>query len=336
MSSFYWKELEFKPGTHGYLEVPVCHMASGYRLTLPVHIVKGLHDGPAILISAASHGEELWCTELARRIIERFAGPLAYDFAGTLIVAPMLNPHSFETGHRNTPIDLHNLNRVFPGIEPGRGWFTDMLARVIADEILPRCDIVFDYHGGGTDTVIHYTYSSPVTDDRSRINHEIALASGAEVIWEHHESRGTLTNYAEAMGKLCVVVEAGGGGVILEQRYFSDALSNLENMFRVLKVLPGKVAPSKARVVVREGRTVRPAHGGIFIPEVGAELIGKTVPGGTVLGRVVSPFTFEVLDELKAPYPKTELMQIRNRISKVHPGDYAYIVGDGDSGYHLG
>ncbi|MBX3560143.1 MAG: succinate dehydrogenase, partial [Chelatococcus sp.] len=62
-------------------------------------------------------------------------------------------------------------------------------------------------------------------------------------------------------------------------------------------------------------------------------IMGKSLTKGTVLGRVVSPYTFEILDEIKAPFDKTEVMMIRNRISKVHPGEYAYIIGDGDSGY---
>ena len=39
--------------------------------------------------------------------------------AGTILLVPVLNPHSFESGTRNTPIDLHNLNRVFPGTKNG-------------------------------------------------------------------------------------------------------------------------------------------------------------------------------------------------------------------------
>ena len=30
-----------------------------------------------------------------------------------------------------------------------------------------------------------------------------------------------------------------------------------------------------------------------------------------------------------------EIMQVRNRLSKVHPGDYSFIVGDGESGYYI-
>ena len=51
-----------------------------------------------------------------------------------------------------------------------------------------------------------------------------------------------------------------------------------------------------------------------------------------MLGRVLAPDTFEELDVLRAPYRVTEVMMVRSRISKVHPGEYAYILGDGENG----
>lgn len=328
--AFEWDGTAVEAGRAAYFEFPVCTMASGFELTIPVHVVAGKRPGPTLLISATSHGEELWCCEFVRRVHQHFVNG-GFDFAGTLLLAPNLNPHSFESGHRNTPIDLHNLNRVFPGSRGG--WFSDILAHAIAEHLLPKTDIIFDYHGGGSDTVIHYTYTAPPTSDQNRRVHEIALASGAEVLWEHVESRGTLTNWGEELGKLCVTPEIGGGGLITDIGYFDKAIGDLINMMKVIEMVEGTPQTGGTRVVVKTGRAVKPEHGGLFIPQIDLDLMGKTVPGGTLLGKVVSPYSFEVLHELLAPYDKTEIMQIRNRISKVHPGDYAYIVGDGASGY---
>ena len=333
--TFKWDGTEVAKRSKAYFEVPVCIMASGYKLALPIHVITGQRPGPSVLISCTSHGDEFWSAEFCRRIYH-FLIDSDHDFAGTMVLAPVLNPHSFESGDRNTPIDLHNLNRVFPGSEADSNWFTDALAKVIADRILPQVDIVLDYHGGGSDTVIHYTYTAdPEASEYNRRVNEIAMVSGAEVLWEHFEARGTLTNCAEQLGVLAVVPEIGGGGLILDLAYFDKAIADMVNMLRVVEVLSGALTHDAPRVVVRKGRTVRPAHGGTFIPEVGLEVLGKTVPEGTLLGRVVSPYTFEELHRLVAPYPKTEVIQVRNRVSKVHPGEYAFIVGDGDSGYTL-
>ena len=333
--TFKWDGTEVARRSKAYFEVPVCTMASGYKLALPIHVITGQRPGPSVLISCTSHGDEFWSAEFCRRIYH-FLVDSDHDFAGTMVLAPVLNPHSFESGDRNTPIDLHNLNRVFPGSEADSNWFTDALAKAIADRILPQVDIVLDYHGGGSDTVIHYTYTAdPEASEYNRRVNEIAMVSGAEVLWEHFEARGTLTNCAEQMGVLAVVPEIGGGGLILDLAYFDKAIADMVNMLRVVEVFSGALTHDAPRVVVRKGRTVRPAHGGTFIPEVGLEVLGKTVPEGTLLGRVVSPYTFEELHRLVAPYPKTEVIQVRNRVSKVHPGEYAFIVGDGDSGYTL-
>ena len=38
---------------------------------------------------------------------------------------------------------------------------------------------------------------------------------------------------------------------------------------------------------------IRPKFGGALYPEIELEKLGTIVPGGTVLGRVINPFTFE-------------------------------------------
>lgn len=69
-------------------------------------------------------------------------------------------------------------------------------------------------------------------------------------------------------------------------------------------------------------------NGGLFVPEVGFDRLGKTVKGGTVLARVISAHTFEELDVFKAPFEDTVMIMMRGELSRVNPGDYAYILGD--------
>lgn len=332
--SFDFDGNEVRAGVPADFQIPVCTMASGHELTLSLHVVPGARPGRTVLIAAGSHGEEVWSSEFVRRT-RTWLEELDYDFAGTILLAPVLSPHSYELGIRNTPFDFHNLNRVFPGNQPGSGWYTEMLAHVIAARILPAADVVFDYHGGGADTVIRYHYTTAPTTEANRTVHDVALASGAQILWEVNETRSTLTTHASAAGKLCIVPEVGGGGVADWDGSFDDALAELANMLTTLGVMDQARDVGKARILVRRGGAVRPRNGGVFVPVVAAEALGTSVDGGTLLGRVYSPHTFELLDELRAPYPKTELMQIRTRVSRVHPGDYAYIVGDGESGYPI-
>ncbi len=41
------------------LDLPVVELPTGSSLTLPVQILCGVHPGPAVWLSATTHGEEL-------------------------------------------------------------------------------------------------------------------------------------------------------------------------------------------------------------------------------------------------------------------------------------
>jgi len=319
-------------GASAQFNLPVAVSAGGNSVSIPVHALAGPVDGPVVLVAAGSHGEELWSTELVRRIHTHFR-TRQNTLQGMLLLAPVLSPTSFEAGIRNTPYDYHNLNRVFPGSAPGMGWFTEMVADVISRQLLPNADYLVDYHGGGSDTVIGYQYTVPPDNANYALIHGAALVSGASVLWEVNETRSTLTTQFSKSGKPAIIPEVGGGGAFHVDDYFDRAIAGFTNMLRVFRVVAGEAVSTRPRVIVREGRAVRPKHGGIFVPNVGLEVLGEEIAGGTVLGRVVSPYTFEVLDELVAPYGTTAIMQVRNRVSLVQPGDYAYIVGNCDTGF---
>jgi predicted deacylase len=316
-------------GKATYVPIPVGETASGVTLEIGMHVLEGSKPGPKLGIVSTHHGDELFTAELTRRLV---AATNPAELSGTIFAVPVANPLAFEWGTRHTPQDMTNMNRVFPGNDAG--WITETMARALTDAIVPQIDHLIDLHCGATDTTIHYTYTRKPDDDFSRRIHELALIAGAEVLWESAGPAGTLAGDAANRGVVTVIVEAGGGtsfGTPLEER----SMRGLLNIMKKIGMLAGEPVVDPARAVVRTGTAPRPRQGGIFIPEIGLDQLGKQVPKGTLLGRVVSSKTMAEIDRVVAPYGKTEIMMVRDRISKVHPGDYAYIVGDGDSGYAL-
>ncbi len=308
------------------VRVPVCRLASGAELTIAVHVLRGDGDGPAVGIVSAHHGEELFTTELMRRLRGML---LESRFRGTVLMVPCANPPSFEAGTRNTPIDMHNLNRVFPGDDAG--WLTDKIAAAIWQHFVPAIDLLMDYHCGGVDTEIHYTYTTDPATPIGRRIHDLAMLGSARVLWETPGPAGSLAREVARREIPTVILEVGVGpsfGTDL----MDQGLEAARRILRKVGVLDGPIGPVGRRIVVRRGGALRPRHGGLFVPEVGHEALGNTVPGGTVLGRVLAPDTLEEIDLMRAPYPRTAIMMVRSRISKVHPGEYAYILGDEDSG----
>lgn len=317
-------------GATSYTAIPVATMASGLELSIGLHVLEGRSAGPRVGIVSTHHGDEIFTADLVRRLL----GSLAPEtIAGTLYAVPVANPLAYEWGTRHTPQDMANMNRVFPGNDAG--WVTEVMAKALTDALVPNLDVLIDLHCGATDTSIHYTYTRAPDDNFDRRVHELALISGAEVLWESNGPPGTLAGDAADRGVVTVIVEVGGGtsfGTPLEER----GLRGVTNILKRVGMLQGDVAADPARVVVRAGVGLRPRQGGLFLPEVGLDALGTRVPGGTLLARVVSPQTFEEIDRIRAPYEQTDLMMVRDRVSKVHPGDYAYIIGDGSSGYEIG
>ncbi len=50
--------------------------------------------------------------------------------------------------------------------------------------------------------------------------------------------------------------------------------------------------------------------------------------GGTVLAHIVSPYTFEILEEVTAPYDRNLLFHVRYHDGRVNPGEYVFQCGD--------
>jgi uncharacterized protein len=187
-------------------------------------------------------------------------------------------------------------------------------------------DVLLDYQSGDANDSILYTYTEAPDDSVSRKVHELAKLMEAPILWETAPTPGNLRGCARAMGIAAVEPEIGGS-TTLNEEMLERGVKGCHNVLRQLGLLAGNPDPSPVMHVVREAVELRPHVGGLWIPVVGLERLGGCVPGGTILARVVSPYTFEELEVLRAPYSKTAMLMIRDRMSKVQPGDYAYILG---------
>ena len=111
--------------------IPLTTLASGAEVGLVLHELAGRGDGPTLGISAAIHGDEAVGVEILYQLRQALdPGPLR----GRVVMLPCANPLAYQAGTRNTPLDMTNLNRVFPG-DPA-GWFTEQLADLITRRFL--------------------------------------------------------------------------------------------------------------------------------------------------------------------------------------------------------
>ncbi len=299
--------------TRTYRPIPVSHLASGTQLLLPLHEIVGDAPGPTLGISAGIHGEESVGVEIVYHFLHEFdLSPLA----GRLLVLPVANPFSYAAITRATPIDMVNLNRVFPGSVDGL--LTEQLAHRMVEGFLKRIDYYVDLHAGGAYPTVDYVYI---------LNAEpLSRAFGSPLLYRAKETlAGTSISVTRELNIPSVVVELGGGDID-QTEYVRRGIRGLANILQTLQMLPGSPAPPPPQIVLNEIAVLRPHHGGLLLPEV-TEL-GIEVSGGQILGRIVSPYSFEELEVVRCPFDRGIMVLTQRTANVVEPGIYGYMIGN--------
>lgn len=320
-------------GKHTFYRMPVSRLANGQELCLPLHILRGKKDGPTLMLTALSHGDATTGFEAIRKVLEEVDPE---KLCGMIIAIPLQNPPAFEWDWRNTPLDCYNMNRTYPG-NP-RGWVTEQMAAVVS----PFCDYadaLIDWHGGGYGDAIHYVLSklgpSEEADDAllGKINH-MARTFGLEHMYGGKPAgpdaayAGTLSDYMIIKGKPSIVAEIGTGDASLHDRFVESSVRGTLNVMKDMGMYPGKPILPKTQWIVKTRSVSRPKNGGMFYPVVGPEYVNKTVPKGTLIAVIRDPLSMEVIEEMRAPFEETVFLDMRIMMTKVHPGDYAYIMAN--------
>jgi len=298
---------------------PFTTYADGTDAVLTIHEITGKGDGPTVGISGAIHGNEPTGTEV---ILELFRTLQTMPIRGRLLLLPVANPRAYAQNRRFTPIDELNLNREFPG-DP-KGNYTQQLASAITREFLEVIDVHLDFHSGTDRPTVDYVY---IWNDEA-----LSRSFGSTVLYRPQQSRegttftGTTKVVTLDRRNIPVVVVELGGGIVEQKPYVERGIAGLLNMLRKLDVIDGDVVAPPKQTVVRAISTIRPTRGGLL--ETLAPPLGQTIEGGQLLGQIVSPYSFEVLEEIPTPYDSGVMILSHLGRNVVEAGDYAYMVGD--------
>lgn len=294
--------------------IPITTLASGHELALTIHVVKGSIQGPVVGISAMVHGDEFDGLAIARELLETLEPA---ELRGEVWILGVANPLAMEAVTRNTPVDMLDMNRLFPGSPDG--WLSEQQAHAISRGFIDRIEWLIDLHCGGSFPWADYCY---VVNDEG-----LSRAFLSELLYKPAAGHaGTTTSYAEQRGVRCMVVEIGGG--YQEQAaHVGNGVVGVTNQLRYAGVLAGEVIRRPGQRLMTEMKVLRPRYGGICIPR--RKLVpGMELDGGEPLADIVSPFTFETLETLEAPFERSIVVLCRNYQSRIHPGDYAFMLGN--------
>jgi predicted deacylase len=320
------------PGTRNYVRLPITTGLGGAEVALGVHVVRGTRAGPTLALLSAQHGDEWLGTEFQRRLLQTLD---PQTLCGTLLAVPVANPPALEIGRRTVPDESGglDLNRSYPG---RTSQVTDRLAAVIAREVLSQADALLDFHQGDwgiTWSSVGYPVDLPDPAIVAR-SEAMAAAFGHSCI---HRAKivtgpigaGSACGYAGVnFGTPSLAVSIGGVGFApeVEAAWIAAAVGGIRGVMQHLGMLDGASGALPRRLMFSRSWNLRPAYGGLLIPAIGVERLLTEVKAGELLGQVVSPYSFDVLEDLVAP--TDGLLMCVARTYPVQPGSWSFSAAD--------
>lgn len=314
--------------SHDIQRLEITHDRDGSVITTTVQrLNRG--DGPTLGVVALQHGDEWFAARMMFELAQRARD---WDFEGTLALVPVASPPALRDLTRITQSDADepDLNRIWT---TERTWIGSQLARTLASEVIDHCDAVVDLHLGiWGSTFGGVCYAEDLPDPAvSQRNRELAFAYGADCV-ERLKLMGAFPGpravggYAGTRGIPGITLELGGAGFDLEQeqRWIEDFLRGISNLMISLGMMAGEPQLPDRTLETAQTLILTPSHGGLMIPANEPEQLLRWVEAGEVLARIYSPQTFEMVEELKAPFDGWLFGMARSYV--LRPGGWAFAI----------
>jgi len=297
--------------------LPVSTLASGHALSIPVLTITGAKPGPRVGVSAMIHGDEIDGLLIIRELW-RSIDPA--ELSGSLWLMPVANPLAMEAISRNTPIDMLDMNRLFPGSPDG--WLSEQQAHVITTGFISQVDCLIDIHAGGTFPWVDYCY---VLNDEA-----LSRAFLSALLYKPSSMYPATTASVALARNIPITVVEIGGGYRDQDEHVKNGVRGVCNMMRHVGALPGSAEQRPRQLLLHEIKVMRPRHGGICVPA--RQLTpGSWLDAGEKLADIVSPYSFDTLETMTAPFERNVVVLTRNYVTRINPGDYTFMVGNGST-----
>lgn len=320
------------PGTKSCVRLPIATSLGGTEVSLWVHVVRGAQPGPTLALLSAQHGDEWFGSEFQRRLVSELD---PQTLRGTVLALPVANPPALEIGKRTAPDESGglDLNRSYPGRTTQ---VTDRIAATITQEVLSQADALLDFHQGDwgiTWSSIGFPVDLPDPSVVAR-GEAMAVAFGHACLHRTHIITGPIgggsaCGYAGvhfSVPSLAVSLGGTGFGPEVEAGWIETAVTGIRGVMRHLGMLTGLPTPAPKRLVFSRSWNLRPRSGGLLVPAVPVDRLLTEVKQDELLGQVVSPYTFEVLEELRAPTDGVLICVAR--VYPVQPGSWSFSAAD--------
>jgi predicted deacylase len=253
-----------------FVSIPVATIANG--------------DGPAVLVSAGTHGDEYEGQIAARRLIAEVEPE---QVSGRLIVVPTISMGAAQAHSRFWPSGA-NFNRSFPGRLDGPP--DEVLADFFTTVLFPLVEMIVEMHSGGSGSWIVPCAHMCAVDDpaQRRAMLEAMEAWNSDIHFLYTAGDNYYPSIAQAQGKTIVSTELGGSGLI-QRAVHELAWSGLANVLRHFGVLEGEVV-TRASLGLPPARIYDARGADETVTELGSGLMDQTrAPVGGIAEALVMP-----------------------------------------------
>lgn len=270
--------VRMRAGTTRELSLPITRMVTGAEVSVPVRIVHGREDGPAVWLTAATHGDEVVGIEVIREVLTSLSPK---TFRGTLVAVPIVNVLGFMAGDRYLP-DRRDLNRSFPG--SARGSLASRIAHLLMTEVIRKGSVGIDLHTGAFGRTNLPQVRGDLDDPETR---SLAEAFGAPVMYHAKLRDGSLRAAAREVGCRVLLYEAGESWR-MDDWAVAAGVAGVRRVLAALNMIDGADAvPDGANQECRTSGWVRARNTGILMLDVD---LGQHVSIGQRLGVLTDSF----------------------------------------------
>ena len=279
--------IDVLPGTNVDISLKIARLPTHTEIELPVYVMRGIEDGPVLLVTSSLHGDEVNGTETLRRMIRNKS---LIPQKGTVIVMPVVNVYGFLLQTRALP-DGKDLNRSFPGTKGGS--LASRLAHIMLTHIVQHIDFGIDLHTGGARRT---NFPQVRCDFERKEVLDLANAFGAPFLINSKEIPGSFRRSATKLGKAMIVFE-GGESQRFDEPSICGAMEGIRRVMAHLGMVEDSISPNKS-IILAKSTWIRARISGMFIPFV---ISGEKVAKGQVIAQLGDPFG-ETTFGIKAPF----------------------------------
>lgn len=181
------------------------HLGTGV-FSLPIADLQGQKPGKTLLVTAGMDGDEYTGIASAYQLIEKYQSG---NFAGRLIILPIVNLPGFEAECSRNPLDAKYPKTVFPGNKNGSA--TERLIDWLCTTYLQEADVWYDLHSGALSERLNpflWTYKTGVSEIDAWME---SFHFQSQADWIVYQPAPFLSKYRFLANKGCAYVMAESG-----------------------------------------------------------------------------------------------------------------------------